>query len=207
MSPRRIYVDLDDVLAETGKTFLEVLERDFGKRMEFEQIHDYDLGRSLGLDRQQLAEFMQAVHRPEVLAAIPPLAGAIEAVSDWMVRGYQVEVVTGRPRQTEEVSRAWLEGVDLGSHELTFVDKYAWEEDLFRSTTGVPLGALADQDYCLAVEDSAEVARRLADLLDAPIVLLDRPWNRNGPEPSQAGADRIVRCHDWNEIRSRFFAP
>ena len=45
----QIYVDLDDVLAETGRTFLQLLESEFGRRVEWDQVHDYDLGVSLGM--------------------------------------------------------------------------------------------------------------------------------------------------------------
>ena len=61
---RRVYVDLDDVLAETGRAFLEVLERHFDRRVAFDEIHHFDLGRSFGLTPDELAEFMRRAHEP-----------------------------------------------------------------------------------------------------------------------------------------------
>ena len=97
---RQIYVDLDDVLAETGRMFLAVLREEFGQVIEWDAIHDYDLGVSLGMDEARLTDFMHAVHRPEVLGAVKPIPGAREALEAWVDQGYEIEVVTGRPKAT-----------------------------------------------------------------------------------------------------------
>ena len=208
MSERRqIYVDLDDVLAETGRTFLRVLESEFGKSVDWDQIHDYDLGVSLDLDEEQLTEFMHAVHRPEVLASVTPMLGALEALENWVEQGYEIEVVTGRPSATEEISRQWLQDKQIPHHSLIHVDKYAWEEELMGTSSGVPLVQLKGNGYCLAIEDSAEVSIHLTEILEAPVVVLDRPWNRRALDsyPNQDG--RIVRCESWQEICEHFPSP
>ena len=76
-SGKQIYVDLDDVLSETGRMFLQVLSNEFGKEIDWEDIHDYDLGVSLQMDESTLTEFMHAVHRPEVLASVETMPGAL----------------------------------------------------------------------------------------------------------------------------------
>jgi uncharacterized HAD superfamily protein len=204
---KQIYVDMDDVLAETGRTFLSVLESDFGKRVEWDQLHDYDLGVSLGLDEKSLTEFMHAIHEPEVLASVEPIPGALAALERWIERGYEIEVVTGRPSSTEEISRNWLKNNEMPHHSLIHVDKYAWEEELMGTSSGVPLVRLADNGYCLAVEDSAEVAIHLTEIIDAPVVVLDRPWNRRKLDEHANTNGRIVRCESWAEIFERFPSP
>jgi uncharacterized HAD superfamily protein len=206
-SAKQIYVDLDDVLSETGRTILEVLTTQFGKQVEWEDIHDYDLGVSLGMDEAQLTRFMHAVHRPEVLASVEPMAGSLDVLTEWMAQGYQIEVVTGRPKATEDVSRQWLKAQAMPHHSLIHVDKYAWEEELLGTSAGVPLVQLAGNGYCLAVEDSAEVAIHLTEILDAPVVVLDRPWNRRPLDDHANLNGRIVRCDSWQEIFERFPSP
>ena len=206
-SGSQIYVDLDDVLSETGRTFLHVLSREFGKEIQWDDVHDYDLGVSLGMDESMLTEFMHAVHRPEVLASVETMPGALEALGKWVEQGYEIEVVTGRPKSTEEVSRQWLQEKEMPHHSLIHVDKYAWEEELLGTSAGVPLTRLAGSGYRLAVEDSAEVAIHLADIVDAPVVVLDRPWNRRRLEEESNLDGRIVRCKNWQEIIDRFPAP
>lgn len=208
MSDRpQIYVDLDDVLAETGRAFLQVLEAEFGKQVDWDEIHDYDLGVSLGLSDEALTEFMHAVHRPDVLSSVVPMAGALAALEAWVDAGYDIEVVTGRPGATRELSRKWLQEKGMPHHSLIHVDKYAWEEELLGTSSGVPLVRLAGNGYRLAVEDSAEVAIHLTEILDAPVVVLDRPWNRRRLDEHDDADGRIVRCKSWEEIRERFPAP
>ena len=73
----RIYVDLDDVLCETARAFLGILERDYGKTVDFEDIAWFDLGRSFELEPPVLEDFMRKVHEPEVLSAMKPVDGAV----------------------------------------------------------------------------------------------------------------------------------
>lgn len=206
-SGKQIYVDLDDVLAETGRVFLRVLEAEFGRRVEWDAVQDYDLGVSLGMDAGSLTEFMHAVHRPEVLAAVEPMPGSLEALESWSQQGYAIEVVTGRPKSTQEISRKWLTDNKIPHRSLIHVDKYAWEEKLLGTSTGVPLVRLAGNGYCLAVEDSAEVAIHLTEILAAPVVVLDRPWNRHKLDDYSNRDGRIVRCDSWQEIFDRFPSP
>lgn len=204
---KQIYVDLDDVLSETGRMFLEVLEAEFGKQIEWDQLHEYDLAVSLSMDEEVLTEFMRAVHRPEALASVVPIPGSLETLQKWIDQGYQIEVVTGRPGSTEEVSRQWLTNNEMPYHSLVHVDKYAWEEELLGTSTGVPLVHLAGNGYRLAVEDSAEVAIHLTDIIEAPVVVLDRPWNRRKLDEYANLDGRIVRCESWEEIYEQFPSP
>jgi len=204
---RTIYVDLDDVLAETGRAFLAVLAAEFGRTVPWDGIYDYALGVSLGMDAATLKQFMHAVHRPDVLGSIEPMAGARQALTAWWEQGYTIEIVTGRPKATEPISRQWLEDKQMPHHSLLHVDKYAWEEELLGTSAGVPLVELAGDGYCLAVEDSAEVSIHLAELLDAPVVVLDRPWNRRRLAAHDDRDGRIVRCDNWQTIIGLFSSP
>ena len=78
-----IYVDMDDVLGQTARTFAKVFEREHGRRVDLEEIQSFDLGVSLGLSPAALDDFMQSVHRPEVLAEIEPMEGAVAALTAW----------------------------------------------------------------------------------------------------------------------------
>ncbi len=202
-----IYVDIDDCLGQTARMFAKVFEQEHGRRVDLEEIESFDLGVSLGLSPESLDDFMKSVHRPEVLAEIQPMTGAVETLAAWVDRGYEVAVVTGRPPGTEEVSRQWLTERGVPHHSLTFLDKYSWSEDLFSGSRAISMEELSRRSFSLVVEDSAEVARRLASVLDAPVALLDRPWNRSSPRPEDELKGRIFRCRDWQDIGERFSRP
>ncbi len=202
-----IYVDIDDVLAQTARAFARVFEQEYGRRIDLEEIESFDLGVSLGLSPASLDDFMKSVHRPEVLAEIEPMEGAVEVLAAWVDRGYEVAVVTGRPPGTEAVSREWLSKQEVPHHSLTFLDKYSWSEDLFSGSQAISIEELSRRSFSLVVEDSAEVACRLAGALEAPVALLDRPWNRSSPRPEDELKGRIFRCRDWQDIGERFAQP
>ena len=194
MSPPPIYVDMDDVLCETARGFVSLLEREFGRRVSFDQIHDFDLGVSFGLDPAELERFFEIAHRHELLTDLDPLPGAIETVRAWAATGTEIAVVTGRPSSTAAACRGWLERHDVPHRELTFVDKYG-RASAAAEPEVLPLEALRRDSYRLAVEDSLPTARFLAER-GIPVLLVDRPWN-------QGDCDGVHRCRDWAEIGRR----
>jgi uncharacterized HAD superfamily protein len=201
---RRIYVDMDDVLCATAEGFLSLLNRSFDRSVAFEEIVSFDLSRSFDLSQAELQDFMERAHQDDVLSELDPIPGALEGVMDWTRRGYEVEVVTGRPPSTESVSRQWLDKFEVPYESLTFLAKYSdmhSEEDVRRAK---PLSALSGDDYCLAIEDSRDMAHYLAGTLGLSVALMDRPWNRNGDAPLPAG---VVRCQGWAEVVERFSRP
>ncbi|MCP4203401.1 MAG: bifunctional metallophosphatase/5'-nucleotidase [bacterium] len=187
---RTVYVDFDDVLCATARGFLDVLRREFGKTIEFEDIVDFDLGRSFALAPAELERFFDAVHEADVLAGFEPVEGAFEALSAWQELGYEIEVVTGRPPDTRKASEAWLAAHEVAYDDLTFVAKYD------HAPGGTPLDEIVARDYAWVVEDSFATAERLA-IGGHRVHLLDRPWNRLASRAD----DKIRRCADWNEVR------
>ena len=205
-NPRRIYVDLDDVLCETARTFVDLLRRDYGKEVDFEDIRWFDLSRSFDLDRNELNAFMKTAHSPEVLSTMAPVEGALPALTSWVEAGYEVEVVTGRPPATFEASQSWLEEAKMPHHGLTYADKYSRQGWVDAGPPMVPLSELAQGGFCVAIEDSADMARYLSEELEIPVLLIDRPWNRHLEQPSGTNG-RIHRCNGWQEIVDRFPQP
>jgi uncharacterized HAD superfamily protein len=201
---RRIYVDMDDVLCETAQGFLTLLNREYKRSVAFEEIVAFDLSRSFNLTQEELEQFMARAHEHDVLTDLEPIPGALEGVMDWVRRGYEIEIVTGRPPSTEAVSREWLERFGVPHESLTFLAKYAnmhSEDDVQRAK---PLSDLSADDYCLAIEDSRDMAHYLGGTLGLPVALLDRPWNHNGNEPLPAG---VVRCRGWADLKEKFERP
>lgn len=202
---RRVYVDIDDVLSKTALAFTELLARSFGRRVELEEITDFDLSKSFGLRPEELEAFMQEAHRAEHLMAIEPMEGAIETLAVWHARGWEIEVLTGRPPASAEVTREWLKRNRVPHSELYFVDKYArYDESAWDGHAPVlRLEELASHGYNLAIEDSLATAVQLADATDAEVLLLDRPWNRDVANVDEGISSRLGRCGNWREIASR----
>ena len=197
MHKKRIYVDLDDVLCETAQRVMEIAQNLFSKTICFEHIHSFDLGVSFGLSAGEIRKLMRKIHDPEILLEIPPRPGAMTCLSEWVDLGYEIFVVTGRPPTTNRVTEQWLTDQKMPYQELLFVDKYGRfsSSEPPSGATTVALKELDKFGFSFAVEDSAEVAQYLSEQLNIPVMLLDRPWNRNDPFRT----DIVVRCPNWIE--------
>jgi len=200
-----VYVDFDDVLSETARLLADIVAERFGRRTPFERIYSFDLGISFGLEAHEQDVLIRLFHDADVLASIPPVAGAAEGMRAWAAAGCDVHVVTGRPPETRDASCAWLERYGMPYADITFVDKYG------RGHTDVPgvrqmtLPDLQTCDFALVVDDSPDMVRLLAGRADMPIAVFDRPWNADlgTAEP----LPNVVRCRDWNELMTRFPQP
>jgi uncharacterized HAD superfamily protein len=193
---KTIYVDLDDVLCQAARHFLVVVEREFGKRVAYEQLTDFDVGRSCGLSPAERDELYRIVHRPEELLSMAPVNEAIAVLKRWAAQDFEIAIVTGRPPESVEVSLAWLAKHQVAHSSFTVVDKYS----RFRTddTDAISLAELAAWRFCWAVEDSLPMAKYLADHMKLPVALIDCPWNQSDEE-TLVGIDRY---RDWEAIHA-----
>jgi uncharacterized HAD superfamily protein len=191
--PKTIYVDLDDVLCQAARHFLAIVEREFGKRIAYEQLTDFDVGHSCGLTAGERDELYRIVHRPEELLRMAPIEQAMAVLRRWEEQGFEIAIVTGRPPESYEPSLEWLAKHRVPYHSLTVVDKYS--RFVTESTMAISLSELAARQFCWAVEDSLPMAEYLAAQMKVPVALIDCPWNRTQSQHSQ-----VTRYDDWRAI-------
>ena len=195
-----IYVDFDDVLSDTTSAFLKILQREFGKIVNFEDIFSFDLKASFNLTDSEYAHFFQRVHQADVIMSFAPMLGAISALESWANRGYQIAIVTGRLTCAHEASLEWLAKYDVPYHSFTMVDKYSRGNSDPR--IAVSMEAFSELKFSLAVEDSANMAMHLSQKMGIPVALIDRPWNRHVDLNH-----RISRYTSWHDIQNDFQTP
>lgn len=188
----KLYIDIDDVLAETTRTLAETARIRFGKQVRFEDMLSFDLRRSLNLREEEYEIFMAEVHEPAFLKKLEPVENAREILVRWKASGAQIELVTGRPPRTRQATEEWLEDHSLPYHSLEFMDKYGRYEEV----TATRLPDLIGRNYDLAIEDSPRVATYLAQNTHSLVLLFDRPWNRD----TNLDDGSITRVLDWQEI-------
>lgn len=205
--PGAIYIDIDDVLSQTIASLNELLHRHHDRRVPYETITHFDLGVSFELEDEDLHTFLELAHQPDEITAIPPVDGAVAALEHWTVAGYEVRLLTGRPPTTEVATRRWLETHAVPHASLSFVDKYGRADSWGEGVTALSLADVAEMDFCLAVEDSLDVAAFIAERLDIEVALVDHPWNRNTAHIPPPIRERLIRCRDWSEIMERFALP
>ena len=192
-----VYVDLDDVLANTTRQIVARLNRDFQRSVRFEDLSSFDLIECFSIDPARRAEVMQAVHEPEFLGALPERSGARSVLERWQVAGAHVSVVTGRPPSALGASRAWLAAREIPHHTLHCVDKYG----RYAGDEGhIARDAIEPAAYAIAVEDSLDMACYLAQGGTELVLLMDRPWNRAVPKLPDRARARLRRVAGWREI-------
>ena len=200
MSERRIYVDIDDVLAKTIERLIDLLETMHDRRVDPSRVRDFDLTKSFGLDPDEIGPFMDRAHADDVIESIEPSIGAASVLQSWQAAGHRVTLVTGRPPTTNAASRRWLETHDLRHEALFHLDKWnrpSWNLD---ELPAIGFDEILEFGFDYAIEDSLETAVRLVEDFEIPVALMDRPWNRAVDSLSRKTRTSIVRCNDWAQI-------
>ncbi len=199
--PDRLYVDLDDVIGETAQRLLVMAEQEYGLRVPFEEVTSFDLDAVFGMDAEETADFYRRSNEADVLSGVALREGAVESLAACRARGIEVWVVTGRPAASRELTRAWLADRGVPHDELLFVDKYGkmQQEEAFPVDPAglLSLEELAAMKFRAAVEDHLGMARILAGSMRTPVLLMDRPWNR---DPEADAHPLITRCRDWQAV-------
>ena len=193
----KIYVDFDDCLCETARAFSALAAEMFGINVPYEDMNFFELDKTFGLNDKQFEALMIRGHEPEVLLSFEETPGASSVINEWLSRGHDVSIITGRPYSAFDPSRDWLDRHGLRDVKLFCFDKYG--RDAFIKNAGF---SLEPEDYYrmkfdLAVEDSPKAFKFFDHLPQLRVLVFDRPWNRNIAFPDK----RYTRCFDWPNIR------
>lgn len=192
-----IYIDMDDVLTESYQTFINVLEREFGKTARYSQITSFDLQESFGLTPEEYEHFFECIHDPEEMIRHVPVEGARKMIADWHDKGYRICIMTGRPLDTKDVSIEWLDLHGFIYDSFSIVNKYGRNSS--EGGISISLETLSTKRFNLAIEDSGQMAQFLSERMETRVALLNRPWNHH-----LSFNHNVVRCDGWADI-GRFF--
>ena len=188
-----IYVDIDDVLADTSSSLISIARKEFHKQVPFEELTSFDLKASFGLTQDEYEHFLQLAHEPGEILGLAPYTEAIDALRRWSTSGHEICIVTGRPTTTHDTTLEWLACHHVPYHRFYMVNKYA--RPGMDKAIALPMQAFSEMKFLFAVEDSYDMAVYLADSMDTQVLLYDRPWNRSCDRNS-----KIKRFQDWEDL-------
>ena len=191
-----IYVDFDDCLCETARHFSGLAKDMFGTNVTYENINFFNLQKSFSLTDKQYEDMMAEAHKPEILLSYAETPGAADTLNAWVDEGHDVSVITGRPFNSFEPSREWLDRHGLGRIKLYCLNKYGRDSFYQNTEYSLELEDYYKMHFDVAVEDSPHAFKFFDHLPDLKVLVYDRPWNRNVELPG----DNYIRCFDWNEI-------
>lgn len=194
----KIYIDFDDVICETARYFLKIAKELFGIDLAYNEVQFFNLQKTFELDDNQYEQLMKAGHTPETLLAYEETSGASEIINKWIDEGHDINIITGRPFDSFEPSRKWLDEYNLKRAPLFCVDKYGRENHVQEWTYSMTLEDLYKMDFDFAVEDSPFAFEHLLHFSKCRVAIFDRPWNRTAVLPGK----NFIRCNGWEEIDS-----
>ncbi|SEQ27011.1 hypothetical protein SAMN02910369_01496 [Lachnospiraceae bacterium NE2001] len=193
----KIYVDFDDCLCETARSFSSLAIEMFGKNVPYDDIRYFELDKSFDLTPEQFDQFMVRGHQPEVLLSYEETPGASEVINEWITAGHDVSIITGRPYSAYEPSREWLDKHNLKNVRLYCLNKYGRERFYENLEFSLELDDYYKMQFDFAVEDSPSAFKFFDHLPDLKVLVFDRPWNRACEFPNP----NYRRCLDWENIR------
>ncbi len=191
----RIYIDFDDVICETARSFCELALSLFQIEKPYEEVRFFNLQKAFGLDEKQYKLLMAEGHTPETLSSYTETPGACKTINAWKNTGHDVKIITGRPFDCYEISRQWLDQHGLEEIPLFHVNKYGRETFYQDNEYNLSLEDMYRLDFDFAVEDSPSAFEHLSHFTHCEVAVFDRPWNQD------AFLDKNYhRCRGWDEI-------
>lgn len=196
----KVYIDFDDVICETGRYFTKIAKDLFGIDLPYSQVQFFNLKKAFDINDEQYDELMKAGHKPENLLAYEETEGAASTINKWIDAGHEVYVVTGRPFESYEPSRQWLDEHGLNRVPLFCVDKYGRENFNQDFSYSMTLNDLYGMTFDFAIEDSPAAFEHVLHFENCTVAVVNRPWNANASLPNS----KFVRCDNWREIDELF---
>ncbi|MBO6090591.1 MAG: 2-dehydropantoate 2-reductase [Lachnospiraceae bacterium] len=194
-----IYVDFDDCLCETARAFSDIALEMFNIDVPYKKMRYFNLQMAFGLDDEQYDALLRKGHEPEVLLGFEETPGAVAVLNEWIEKGNNVSIITGRPFGSFEPSREWLDEHGLKNVKLYCLDKYGRENFMKNSDFSLKLEDYYKMKFDVAVEDSPTAFKFFNHLPDIKVMVYDRPWNKDAELPGK----NFTRCLDWESIRER----
>jgi uncharacterized HAD superfamily protein len=182
----RIGVDVDDVLVESLPEYLRQFEAYFGHRVPLEEAA-WEIFRrfpQIPPDRQE--RFYAHLDRVDFLVTRPAYPEAVAAVRTLAAQGHSLIVVTGRYATHASHTRRLLAGAGILDAFSALVHRDGEPTQTYKARTAKAWG------LDLLVDDELHVAASVAPT--APVLLMDRPWNRETPP---AGVTRVA---GWDQV-------
>ena len=193
-----IYVDFDDCLCETARAFCRLVYDMFGKNVPYEEMQYFNLQKAFDLTDEQYEQLLIKGHEPEILLSYEETPGASTVVNYWIDNGHDVSIITGRPYNSYEPSRIWLDRHGLQDAKLYCLDKYGRENFIKNSDFSLKIDDYLKMRFDYAVEDSPSAFRFFDHMPELKVMVFDRPWNRKCEFPGQ----NYRRCNDWDAIKN-----
>lgn len=184
---KRIGIDIDNVIADSYTIVVDEFNRYFGKSVKYREVSDfYYLEKYTGVSQKEVKIFLEDLFIKKEYP-FPPYLEASKIIKKWWKEGISIHYITARPKNAYTVTYQWLRRNRFLHHGVT-LDMFDY--DKFTKDTEFKKFVASIKKIDVLIEDSKEIA----ETLDVPVFLFDRPWNQGKL------LQHIIRVNDWHEI-------
>lgn len=191
ISPHELAFDIDGVVADTFRIFIETAREKYGIEIEYEEITEYEFWEVIDIDLKITQDIIRMILNNPLEIGIKPITGAIEVLT----RLSQIEpllFVTARPEREAILKWARKELGLPGPNSIHIEASGTHREK-------IPI--LIEHGVKYFVEDRLETCFLLDEVSVTPIVF-DQPWNRK-PHPFKTVRNwkEIAAMIEWNNFQ------
>lgn len=191
IAPRELAFDIDGVLADTFRVFVETAKKEYDIQVDYDDITEYDFRKVIDIDEAICDVIIHRILEDPIHMGIKPMNGAVEVITR-LSRYGAILFVTARPGKAsiydwllchlKQVDRHLIRLEATGSHEEK-----------------IPI--LLKQGIRYFVEDRLDTCYLLATASVTPIVF-EQPWNRKShPFRTVCSWKEISGMIQWNDRR------
>ena len=181
--PRELAFDIDGVVADTFRIFIETARLKYGITIDYEDITEYEFWEIIDIDLQITRDIIQLILDKPIEIGIKPVRGAVEVLT----RLSKIEpllFVTARPDR-ESILKWARKELGLPGTNTVHIEASGTHREK------IPI--LLERGIKYFVEDRLETCF-LLDEADVTPIVFDQPWNRK-PHP-------FKKVKNWQEIEA-----
>lgn len=186
----KIGIDIDEVVVEFFKKYLELFNEKFEKNIDFDSWTKYNIWDFTDISREDALGLVNEFQESGGLDDLELVEGVKEALME-LNQKYEIYFITSRPQSIKEKTENFLKNLfSEFNFELHFSGG-VWNDSKSKVTICNELGIK------IMVEDNADYALGCAEK-GVKVFLLDKPWNQNVEEH-----ENVIRVRNWDEIMER----
>ena len=172
----KIGMDIDGVISDFVTSFRKVVKKERGIDLKYCDIHQHDLHKVLGLEKDETYKLVDKTFRYELGFQ----HGAIDGINELFL-DHEIILITSRSPKIEKITKDWLQNNNIRYDDIIFTK--AGEK-------------CQENKHCLDViiDDHLKEINNCIDIVPN-VLVYDHPWNQ-----SDNASDRFHRVFSWEDI-------
>jgi len=184
----KIGIDIDDVLVECAKHFLDIHYDKTGEKISFENLFTYDLWVPLNISKEECHRIFREDFPSYGFLDNPCFIDKSKQSIEMLFKQFKVFFITSRPLHIKGKTHDFLNKTfSNNDFDIHFSGDFYKTQEKSKAEICNFLG------ISLIIEDQAPIAVDCAGK-GIKVLLMDKPWNKDCEH------ENIIRVKNWNEV-------